>query len=180
MAGTIPIHISTRAKEYPSPAGKEPEVPSSAPPSSSGPLHIERPITEMVIWPPPKGVLWKSSYNPNARAAQRCSIVEDLAQAPSAMSALEVLQSCPSQRKSLLSTISGIDPVDSDLITNFRSHFEAKWCFFWEKWKNMSFCLMFSSKVVFLRYILIMRYCARQTKIVCQRYNSGKLMYQFT
>jgi len=114
MAGTIPIHISTRTKDYPSSAGKEPEVPSSAPPSSSGPLHIERPSTETPIRPPPKGVLQKSSYNPNARAAQHYSIVEDLAQAPSAMSALEVLQSCPSQRKSLLSAI---DPANSDLIT---------------------------------------------------------------
>ena len=41
MAGTIPIHISTQEIQYPSPAGKEPEVPSSTPPSSSGPLHIE-------------------------------------------------------------------------------------------------------------------------------------------
>ena len=33
------------------------------------------------------------------------------------MFALEVLQSCPSQRESLLSAIGGIDPADSDLIT---------------------------------------------------------------
>ena len=99
MTGTIPIHISTRTKDYPSSAGKEPEIPSSAPPSSSGPLHIERPSTEMPIRPPPKGVLRKSSYNPNARAAQHYSIVEDLAQAPSAMSTLEVLQNCPRKRK---------------------------------------------------------------------------------
>ena len=32
------------------------------------------------------------------------------------MSALEVLQSCTSQRKSLLSAIGGIDPTDSNLI----------------------------------------------------------------
>jgi len=117
IAGTIPVHISTRAKEYLSHARKEPEVPSSAPLSSSGPLHIERPSTKTPIRPRPKGVLWKSSYNPNAHAAQHYSIVEDLAQAPSAMSTLKVLQSCPSQRKSLLSAIGGIDPADSDLIT---------------------------------------------------------------
>ena len=96
MAGTIPIHISTWAKEYSSHTRKELEVPSSAPLSSFGTLHIERPSTETIPQPPPKGVLWKSSYNPNARAAQHYGIVEDLAQAPSAMSALEVLQSCPS------------------------------------------------------------------------------------
>jgi len=117
MAGTVPINISTRTKDYPSSAGKEPEVPSSAPPFSSGPLHIERPTTETPLRPPPKGVLRKSSYNLNARAAQHYNIVEDLAQTPSAMSALEVLQSYPSQRKSMLSAIGGIDPADLDLIT---------------------------------------------------------------
>jgi hypothetical protein len=32
------------------------------------------------------------------------------------MSALEVLQSCPTQRKALLKAIDGIDPTDSNLI----------------------------------------------------------------
>ena len=41
--------------------------------------------------PPSKGVLRKSSYNPNARAAQRYSIIEDLAQVPSTMFSMEVL-----------------------------------------------------------------------------------------
>jgi len=69
MAGMIPVHISTRAKEYPSPTGKEPKVPSSAPPSSSSPLHIERSSIETLVRPPPQGVLQKYSYNPNARAS---------------------------------------------------------------------------------------------------------------
>ena len=55
-------------------------------------------------------------YDPNARATQHYNIVEDLAQAPSSMSALETLQSYPSQQKSLLSAIRGIDPTDSNLI----------------------------------------------------------------
>jgi hypothetical protein len=55
-------------------------------------------------------------FNPNARAAQNYSIVEGLAQAPSAMSALEVLQSCSSQRKALLKDIGGIDPTYTNLI----------------------------------------------------------------
>ena len=63
----------------------------------SGPLEIERPNVESIMRPSSKGVLRKSSYNPNARAAHHYKIVEDLAQAPSAMSVLEVLQSCPSQ-----------------------------------------------------------------------------------
>jgi hypothetical protein len=58
----------------------------------------------------------KSTFNPHARAAQNYSIVEDLAQAPSTMSALEVLQSCPAQQRALLKAIGGIDPTDMNLI----------------------------------------------------------------
>jgi hypothetical protein len=57
-----------------------------------------------------------SSFNPHACVAQNYSIVEYLAQAPSAMSALEVLQSCPTQWKALLKDIGGIDPTDTNLI----------------------------------------------------------------
>lgn len=48
---------------------------------------------------------------------QHCNIGEDLSQAPSAMSTLEVLQSCPTQHKSLLSVIGAIDPSDASMIT---------------------------------------------------------------
>ena len=47
---------------------------------------------------PPKGVIHKSTYNPQARATQKYNIVEDLDQSPSAMFTLEVLQNCPSQK----------------------------------------------------------------------------------
>ena len=66
---------------------------------------------------PPKWVLSKSKHNPKARASQNYSIAEDLAQAPCAMSALEVLQSFPSQRKELFSSIGVVDPNDIGLIT---------------------------------------------------------------
>ena len=49
------------------------------PPPVSGSLEIEKPTAEPVVRPPSKGVLQKSSYNPNAHAAQHYSIVEDLA-----------------------------------------------------------------------------------------------------
>jgi len=84
------------------------DTPSTFAPLSYGPLLIERPSNDSVIQPPPKGVLWKSSYNLNARDAQHYNIVEDLAQAPLVMSALEVLQTFPSQRKALLSGIGGL------------------------------------------------------------------------
>ena len=47
----------------------------------------------------PKGFLKNSGHNPNARAAQNYSIVEDLGHTPYAMSALEVLKSCPFKGK---------------------------------------------------------------------------------
>jgi len=55
-------------------------------------------------------------FNTHAHAAQNYNIVEDLVQAPSAMSALEVLQSCPAQWKALLKSIGVIDPIDTNLI----------------------------------------------------------------
>jgi hypothetical protein len=86
-------------------------------PPTTGPLHIERPSLDTVLRPP-KGVVKNLAFNPHARAAQNYSIVEDLAQAPSTMSALEVLQSCPAQRRALLKVIGGIDPTDSNLIVS--------------------------------------------------------------
>ena len=56
-------------------------------------------------------------HNLNARAAQHYSIIEDLAQAPCAMSALEVLQSYPSQRKALLQAIGAVDSADVSLLS---------------------------------------------------------------
>jgi hypothetical protein len=85
-------------------------------PPTNGPLHLERLSLETVLWPPPKGVVWKLDFNPHARVAQNYNILEDLAQAPSAMSSLEVLQSCPTELKALLKAIGGIDPTDKNLI----------------------------------------------------------------
>jgi len=102
MQGSSSISIITQTKDYQTPQKKMMEkevtnVPSTSTPASSSLLHIKHPNHESLIRPPPKGVLWKSSYNPNARVAQHYNIVEDLAQAPSTMSALEVLQTCPTQ-----------------------------------------------------------------------------------
>jgi hypothetical protein len=56
------------------------------------------------------------AFIPHARVAQKYIIVEDLAEAPSAMSTLEVLQTCPAQWEALLKAIGGIDPTDTNLI----------------------------------------------------------------
>lgn len=93
------------------------DTPSTSTPPSSSPLHIKKPNNDYVIWPPPKGVLQKSSYSLNVQVAQHYKVIKDLAQAPSAMSALEVLQTCLKQWKALLFAIGGIDPIDSNLIT---------------------------------------------------------------
>jgi hypothetical protein len=85
-------------------------------PPTNGPLHLERLSLDTVLRSPPKGVVRKFSFNPHARAAQNYNIVKDLAQAPSMMSSLEVLQSCPIQRKTLFKCIGGIEPTDTNLI----------------------------------------------------------------
>jgi hypothetical protein len=81
-----------------------------------GPLQIEEPSLDTVFFPP-KGVLPRSTHNPNARVAHNYSIVEDLTQTPCAMSALEVLRCFPMQRRASLSTIRGVDPSYTSLIT---------------------------------------------------------------
>jgi hypothetical protein len=93
--------IMTRVHDYSKPStsekGKEAELPSL-------PLQIEKTLGEMMTRIP-KGAFRKASHNPNARAAQNYSVVEDLSQTPCVMSALEVLQSCPAQRKALLTSL---------------------------------------------------------------------------
>ena len=119
MNGATPVSTTTHLKDYVGSCqavGKE-VVDGPPPPPVSSPLEIEKPSAELVVRPPSKGVLRKYSYNPNACATQHYSIVEDLAQAPSPMSMLEVLQSFPSQRKALLFVIGGIDHANSSLLT---------------------------------------------------------------
>jgi hypothetical protein len=116
------VAIAARAKDY-SPSKEKvddlpPDLVQPSPPNppTNGPLHLKRLSLDTVLRPPPKGVVQKLAFNPHARVAQNYNIVEDLAQAPSAMSALEVLQTCPTQRKALLKAIGGIDPTDTNLI----------------------------------------------------------------
>ena len=64
-----------------------------------------------------KGVFKKTLHNPNARAASNYSLVEYLAQTPCAMSALEVLQTCPTQWDALLVALGSMD--SSSLMEKF-------------------------------------------------------------
>ena len=82
---------------------------------TSNPLTIEKPSKPMPKIP--KGVFKKTLHNPNSRDASNYSVVEYLAQTPCAMSALEVLQSCPAQRDALLAALSSMD--SSSLMAKF-------------------------------------------------------------
>ena len=87
-------NVQTRAHSYDT-------LPIVLDPSGSHPngsLAIDKPTIDIVPRPH-KGVLRKTNDNPNARECQHYSIVEELDQEHCAMSALEVLQSCPTQRK---------------------------------------------------------------------------------
>jgi hypothetical protein len=105
-------HIATRTHDYGMPntseKGKEAENPSV-------PLQIERTMGETMTRIP-KGAFKKASHNPNVRAAQNYSVVEDLSQTPCAMSSLEVLQSFPSQRKALLAALGSTETCNPGTI----------------------------------------------------------------
>jgi hypothetical protein len=114
--------ITTRAHDYSKPSasekGKEAELPSL-------PLHIEKTLGETMTRIP-KGAFKKASHNPNARATQNYSVVEDLSQTPCAMSALEVLHSCPAQRKALLTSLGSTETCNPGTImldtTDLKTH----------------------------------------------------------
>jgi hypothetical protein len=72
----------------PDPSSSSVSLPSVNPPS--GPLQIEKPTFNSILHPP-KSTICKDTFNPSSHAAQNYNIVEDLAQAPCAMSVLEVL-----------------------------------------------------------------------------------------
>lgn len=78
------VDLQTRAKSYGAPVAHAGEPSSSQKPPPPNKLHIESPIIDLVIQPP-KGPLRCTMDNTSACSAQNYSIVEDLAQAPSAM-----------------------------------------------------------------------------------------------
>ena len=68
----------------------------------------------MIIPRPPLKLM---AHNPCARDSHHYSVVDNLAQSLASMSTLEVLQTCPSQNKALLTTLGSIDPFNSHLMT---------------------------------------------------------------
>jgi len=108
------VSTQTQAKKYETP-GSEPtgKKPMG---TSANPLQIDKPTFDYALRPP-KASIKHTTHNPNARATQNYSVVKDLAQAPCAMSILEVLQSCPVQRSTLLSMLVVQDPINSNTIS---------------------------------------------------------------
>jgi hypothetical protein len=88
------VSIEARAKKHEAPRN-EPTCKESVG-TSANPLQIERPVSDSILRPPKASIKW-ATHNPSAKVARNYSVVEDLAQAPCAMSILEVLQSCPVQ-----------------------------------------------------------------------------------
>lgn len=89
------VELATRAKSYGAPIASAAKPSSGQNPSPPNDFHIERLVEGFVIRPP-KGELQCTMHNTSARDTQHYNIIKDLAQVPSAMSVLEVLQTCPS------------------------------------------------------------------------------------
>ena len=106
------VNIQTRAHFY----DTSPSVSDPSGSKPNGSLTIEKPTIDIVPQPL-KWVLRKSNHNPNVKEAQIYIMLEYLAQSPCAMSALEILQSFPTQIKALLSSIAIVDQNDTSSIT---------------------------------------------------------------
>lgn len=80
---------------------------------SNGPLQIPQPKVEEI----PKILKWPLCRNvASNRASHTYSIVDNLAQSSTTKLTLEVLQSYPSQKKALLTTLGVVGPFDNHLI----------------------------------------------------------------
>jgi hypothetical protein len=110
------ILLQTRNRQYPASAESTPTSIDTNPTPTGPSLMIPHPSNELPLRIP-RIPLHRNVHNPQARAAHNYSLVDDLAQSPAAMSFLEVLQTCPTQQKSLLFSMGAIDPADTRLIT---------------------------------------------------------------
>jgi hypothetical protein len=108
------ILLQTRNRQYPAESTSTPSETNPTP--MAPPLVIPRPPAEQPLHIPCIP-LRRNVHNPQARASHNYSLVDDLSQSPASMSVLEVLQTCPTQRKSLLSALGAVDPADNRLIT---------------------------------------------------------------
>ena len=105
------MFFQTRNQNYDTPPDTNASRASTSAPTS--PLTISNmpiePFTKMA-----KGPTRRAGNH--SKATHTYSITDDLTQSPTAMSALEVLQSFPKQRKALISVLGTIDPANTHLM----------------------------------------------------------------
>ena len=116
MALSSDVNLQTRCNQY----GSTTKTINPSTTSTSTSLNMS---LQFMI-PPMDGIfkVLRSSLrhvanNPTTRAAFNYSLVDELDQSPSAMSALEVLRAFPSKWKALLFALGVINPIYSRLIT---------------------------------------------------------------
>ena len=112
------VNLQTRSCQYGKPLASsatefQTKVSTESSLTHDAPSQIPQPW-EKVLPKIPKGPLRRTTNS--AKAAHNYNIIDDLAQSPAVMSTLEVLQSCPSQRKALLFALGIVDPSDDHLI----------------------------------------------------------------
>jgi hypothetical protein len=110
------ILLQKHIHQYSAPPKSTPTTSEVVPVTTRQPLMIPRPNIEPPLFIPRIPLRWNVN-NPQARVAHNYSLVNDLAQSPTAMSVLEVLQTCPTQWKSLLSSLGAVDPANTRLNT---------------------------------------------------------------
>jgi len=110
------VLLQTCIHHYNAPSESTPTTSEEIPFSTRPPLMIPHPNTKTPLCIP-HIPLCRNVHNPKSRVAHNYSLVNDLAQSPTAMLVLEVLQTCHTQRRSLLSALGVVDPVDTRLIT---------------------------------------------------------------
>jgi hypothetical protein len=98
------ILLQTHSRQYCTPPKPTPTTSEAVPGTTGPPLMIFCPNTETPLWIPRIPLRWNVN-NPQARTTNNYSLVDDLAQSLVAMLVLEVLQTCPTQWNSLLSTL---------------------------------------------------------------------------
>jgi hypothetical protein len=102
--------------QYSAHPNSTPTTSEENPATTSPPLMIPCPNTDTPLCIS-RIPLRRNVSNPQDREAHNYSLVDDLAQSPTIMSILEVLQTCPTQWKSLLYALGAVNPTDTHLIT---------------------------------------------------------------
>jgi hypothetical protein len=106
------ILLQTHSRKYKIPPESTPTTLETTLDTSRQPLMIPHPNTEPNPCIPCVPLRW-NVHNPHARATHNYIFLDDLTQSPATMYVLEVLQTCPYQQKSMLSTLGEVDPTNN-------------------------------------------------------------------